>query len=172
MANWNKYKSCNNCIGNEWSHLARGYCQKCYPLIKDLEKVEAWNVLDSTTINNVRGVSKDFMMAAIRDGKFHDYQKIIITLLKNRLKIFRSYINPNGYAFDIEILLTNISDVYCTNGTKNIFRGHAALYESDMRIEQRKVFEKALLELEINRNLTLDTNLISKLNRKPTIIDP
>jgi hypothetical protein len=51
MEKWSKkHDRCISCSTSEWKHQAKGYCYKCYPLIKRKELINQWNSKDKLTL--------------------------------------------------------------------------------------------------------------------------
>ena len=50
-----KYDNCQNCHTNRFKHVARGYCSRCYRLIRKLEKFDRWNSSDPASIKGFPG---------------------------------------------------------------------------------------------------------------------
>ena len=82
MKNWSrKNQSCVNCNTQRYPHKAKGYCNRCYKLIKKIEIVKKWDIL------------KEESMIGFPGNKFDNqkqFQKIktndVLSLQKNKLK--------------------------------------------------------------------------------------
>lgn len=51
--NWSRqHATCRNCRTERHAHRGRGYCTRCYPLIRKIEQAQRWNLADPTTLEN------------------------------------------------------------------------------------------------------------------------
>jgi len=45
MKKWShEYAKCQNCGSERFPHKGRGYCKRCYPLVKRMEKIDSWDL--------------------------------------------------------------------------------------------------------------------------------
>ncbi|WP_223550524.1 hypothetical protein [Aestuariivivens sp. NBU2969] len=154
MAWSKKFSSCQSCGTNEWNHLARGYCKKCYPLIKDLETIKCWDVNKNKTLITVRGVNPK---PHINDSQFKKYQSNFINQIESRLGLYKLYNKSNVEGLDIEGCFKTIAEDYCTGSNKSSdFHGAVTKYDLKFNARQRKLIYKDLLLLRINRQFRVN----------------
>jgi hypothetical protein len=87
MSAWpNRYERCKNC-GCDADHRpygSRGYCSRCFYLIRRIENVKAW---DRTRPETLRGIDK--LVAAGLDDDFEFVRKDFVRQAKARLSCLR-----------------------------------------------------------------------------------
>jgi hypothetical protein len=88
--------ACANCTGREHAYGARGYCSRCYRLIKLLEDVKCWNLTNRKTLRRIPKSGTRPLLPGrelITDGysaeQFETYRQNCIDKLKRRLDLFR-----------------------------------------------------------------------------------
>lgn len=92
-------KKCKNCDSNRFRFIARGYCKRCYPLIRKIEIVERWDLNNNNTL---RHYPKDGIFYNTRD--FKRIKIGYIEQFKERLsdlKLFERQLNSKVYGSDI-----------------------------------------------------------------------
>jgi hypothetical protein len=103
MSDWPEHiEACKNCTGepSRYAHGARGYCNRCYRVIKHIEDVQAWNRSRRETLKRIPkdgmfdpavGYSKSTRLStdSLTDQEFEIYRKEHIRQLKRRLGLLR-----------------------------------------------------------------------------------
>ena len=158
--NWNKkYKNCISCGTIEWSHKSKGYCQKCYPLIKDIEKVKNWNKKMPQTLCSIRGINPIKFLSEKRINPFNVIKTKIVEQLQSKLELYKLYNNPkNADGLDIENVLKEIAG-YCRIDS-HIYEGAATKYLDNFNAKQRIIIFKDMLNILVNKNIVLNTTQI------------
>lgn len=103
MAEWPlDVEACRNCTGDSerYSYGARGYCNRCYRIIKRIEDVRAWNRSRPETL---KGIAKDglvdpdvgysrstrLMTDSLTEVQFEIFREEHIRQLRRRLDLLR-----------------------------------------------------------------------------------
>jgi len=93
-------EACANCTGTEYAYRGRGYCSRCYYLIRYIEDVDAWDRSRRDTLKHIAkdGVfdpaigyrnSTQLITDSLTDDEFARYQKRVIRQLRRRLHLLR-----------------------------------------------------------------------------------
>ena len=147
MERWSrKYDSCVNCKTRRYSHRGRGYCTRCYGLIRKLENVSRWDLADVSTLKDY---PRDF--AFFNEESFVKIKKGFEKQINDRLdflkireeKFEEKLVDP----LDIEYQLRHLAQCARVRN-KNIFFGIAGYIQTEFLPEQRKVLYHLLNEIE------------------------
>ena len=160
VMNWSKNDvNCISCGTIEWSHKAKGYCQKCYPLIKDIKRVKAWNENKPETLCMVRGVNPYILKHEKRINDLRVVKKRMIEQMQNRIKLLKRYTNPKEVdGLGIEYAFEAVAR-YCAVGSR-LYYGIASKYLDNFNDKQRRIIYKDLLKIEVNRKFNLNISYI------------
>jgi hypothetical protein len=97
VTDWPEHlEACASCTGTSslYTYGARGYCNRCYRIIRRIETVQAWNRNRPETLNGIAksgmfdadtGESTGLCTDLLTDEQFEIYRKEIIRQLKGRL---------------------------------------------------------------------------------------
>nr|WP_315246650.1 hypothetical protein [uncultured Flavobacterium sp.] len=154
---WNKnYNKCLSCEGTEWEYRAKGYCTKCYPLIKLKTVLESWNSKDPKTIIPIGPVNQITINLILHSNKVNDVKKGLIDKIDSQIHLYKLYNSPTGDAMTIEFLIERV--VSFTNNLNNdkLFHGAVTRYRDNLNAQQRKIILKDLAYILINRRVKFD----------------
>lgn len=133
-----KYEKCLNCESAQFKHRAKGFCVRCYPLIKKIEAIKKWNFSERSTNN---------MVSHIQDKKiFNEVKTRIICQIEKRLHLFKSLEEINSHpidGLDIEYRLRDIA-LRCRTRDKDLFHGIAGYIDESFNTEQKRILYKLL----------------------------
>lgn len=142
MKRWSKkHEKCRNCGTVRFKHYARGYCTRCYRLIKRLSQVDQWNHSDPNTLkgypkNSHYFQSDIFMM--LKTG----YPKAIKRRLAS-LKAIEDKLAKPISGIDIEHLLEIISRK-CLGKHRKLFHQTGNAFDDRFNEEQRILLYETL----------------------------
>ena len=108
MYKWSKkYYSCGNCNSTRFRHIAKGYCNRCCPLIRKLNIANGW---DFNKKNTLKGFP---FIDIVRDlKKCEKIKKNYIAQIKGHLACLKNreeYLTSEIYGIDIEYQLNRIA---------------------------------------------------------------
>lgn len=157
---WNKkFNECLSCGTTNWSHKAKGYCKKCYPIINNISKVKVWDEKDSATWKEIPSFGKK-EINVIKGDKFSSAKNEIIRQLESRLRVIKNTVNPEKVtAIQIEYTLDILAEIVLKNKGKQMFHGHASSYELFTDAHLKTIY-KDLNSILLNKRFTLDLNKI------------
>jgi hypothetical protein len=101
VTDWPEHReACANCTGTPslYTYGARGYCNRCYRIIRRIEIVQAWNrsrpetlkgVGKSGMIDTATGESTGLVTDVLTDEQFEIYRTEIIIQLKRRFSLLQ-----------------------------------------------------------------------------------
>lgn len=148
---WSReYNKCKNCSTIRFKHKARGYCEKCYPNVKRIEKVKKWkytNIPESIKLglpNDSRLWKKETFLK-IKNGN--------IEQLKDRLQEIKNReqkLNQDIIGLDIETQLNRIANQYKRAIEKDIFKNVSSVFNNNFDNKQRKIIFECLNRIEEN----------------------
>jgi hypothetical protein len=154
-----KYPSCVSCATDEWAHKSRGYCIKCYPLIKKKAIIQKWDQGNPSTLVPVKPCSKEMLQILVKSGRLDLIKGRLLEQIDLRLNKYKFYNTPRfctgliieHYLEQIASLTNNVSD-------RPLFHGAVDRYSVNFNAEQREIIYKDLLYILIHRrfNLLLD----------------
>ncbi len=143
---WTKnYQECRNCGSVRFNHIAKGYCTRCYYIVRKLEQVVRWNLSDSQTLE---GYPNNIIF-----HKSDEFKKIkggFISQLKDRLAFFNTRekaLNGPIYGLDIEYRFRYITR-RCRTKNKNLFHGIATYLDHNFSMKQKKILYETLNQIE------------------------
>lgn len=148
VKNWsNKYDKCQNCGTVRFNHIAKGYCKRCYALIKQLEQVNCWDLSSPQTL-------KRYPRNVIfhRQDVFKKIKKGYVLQIKKRLVFLKTKeesLSEPVYGVDIEHQLQRIAKL-CYVKNKRLFHGRANYIDHNFNKKQKKILYKLLNEIEEN----------------------
>jgi hypothetical protein len=148
---WAKnYDKCQNCRTVSLHHRAKGYCTRCYRLVKKLELVGDWDPSEPTTLI---GYPPDFIVPDyIAPAKFSRIKMNVTTQLKRRLEYFKlkeEALAGPIHGLDIEHQLEGIAR-RCRVKKKEIFFGIATTVNRIFDMKQRRFLYRQLNKIEEN----------------------
>lgn len=154
---WNKnYSKCLSCETTEWLHKSKGYCSKCYPLIKMMRILESWDSNVPNTIIPVGPINQTIRDLIIRSNKVNEVKEGLIADINSRITLYKRYNSPNGDAMTIEFFLERIASITNNLNSEKLFHGAVTRYNDNFNSEQRKIILKDLAQILINRRVKFD----------------
>lgn len=157
MAWSKKHDQCLSCGTRDWSHRARGYCSKCYPLIRIKETAEAWDMKNPASLLPCGPVDMELLNYFIQGGMLGKVRKSIMEQVDARIHLYERYNNPGDVEpLHIELLWERIATVTNNVSQRDLFYGSASRYDSNFNRLQRQIIYKDLLWILINRRFHLD----------------
>lgn len=140
-----KYKGCKNCGTERFPHKARGYCARCYGLIRKLEIAKSWSSDDETTLREFPKTVKS------RDPKTilivqHGY----ISQVEQRLSLFSAWETQQNEDVDAHTVELQIRRLAQLSGARNrnLHFGIAGFLEMHFNTEQLGVLFTLLNDIE------------------------
>lgn len=147
MTYWAKeYQLCKNCKTQRFSHKARGYCNRCYSLIRRLETVQKWNL---TNKNTLKGFPGD---AHYSQERFQKIKSNYMQQIKQRLFYLcarEEQLNSNIDGLDIEYQLNRIANLAGTRNRK-LYHGIATHIDHNFKPKQKNLLFRLLNKIEEN----------------------
>ena len=152
-----KYDCCQSCGTHEWDHRAKGYCSKCYPLIRIKDVAEAWDVNDKSTLIPYGPIDKPLLEYLIKNGELEKARESILRQIEARIHLFIRFNNPGDVEpLHIEFLWERIAEVTNNVSQLKLFYGSASRYASNFNKLQRQIIYKDLLRILINRRFYIN----------------
>lgn len=142
-----KYDRCQNCETVRFRHKARGYCERCYPLIRRLERIQGWDLSRPETLKEYPRETifrnpDTFKMIKTRFGAEIQRRLDILKIRENKLA------GPI-YGIDLEYALRSIAG-HCRVRDKHLFHGSASWLGETFDMDQRKELYRLLIAIEEN----------------------
>lgn len=157
---WNKkFANCQACGSTEWDYKAKGYCKKCYPLVKRVSIVKGWDEKKQSSLVEIPGFDLQAIYS-IKGEKINKAKTEIVRQLESRLRIIKDSVNPDNVTpLSIEYTLDIIAEIILKDQGKSLFHGHAGSYES-FSDEQLVTIYKDLNYILLKRRFSLNLNKI------------
>lgn len=157
MAWSRKHTNCISCSTEEWEHKGKGYCAKCYPLMKKKEIIEQWDKNYPTSLKPVSPIDERILERLIQWDDLEKAKESLLRQIDTRLHLYKMY-NSIGKVdpISIELLLERISTLTNNISDTKLFHGAVTRYSENFTNEQRQIIYKDLAYILINRKLNLD----------------
>lgn len=136
---------CNNCNSNRFQFKARGYCNRCYPLVRKIEIIKLWNFDDTKTL---KYYPKDGIF--YNKKNFNEIKKGFIEQYKerlNHLKVLEQILNSDICGSNIVSLFRRIAKLAGLRN-KDILWHQEDLFDRNFTPKQRKIIYKILNDIE------------------------
>lgn len=157
MAWSRKHTNCISCNTEEWEHKGKGYCAKCYPLMKKKEIIEQWDKNNPTSLKPVSPIDERVLERLIQWDDLEKAKESLLRQIDARLHLYKMYNSPgNVDPISIEFLLERISTLTNNISDTKLFHGAVTRYSENFTNEQRQIIYKDLAYILINRKLNLD----------------
>ena len=134
--NSKKYHACINCSTIRYKHIARGYCSRCYTIVRKKELVKRWNLSESKSLKDCPIDVNRFSL-----DRFAKFQSLFIKDLDKQLqclKVKEEKLSSPINGIDIEMQLTYIvSRVKIRN--KNLFYHTANSFDHQFDMKQKEI---------------------------------
>jgi hypothetical protein len=142
--NSNKYPACINCSTIRYEHKARGYCSRCYTIVRKKELAKLWNLSESESLANCPIDVNCFSL-----DRFAKFQSLFIKELDDQLqclKVKEKKLSGPINGIDIEMQLTHIvSRVKIRN--KHLFYHTANSFDHQFDMKQKEIIYKMFNEI-------------------------
>src|SRR4030042_224793 len=139
METWSaKYKECKNCGTTRHSHIAKGFCKRCYPLQIKLQQLQGWDVSEPKSLKGFPHSLRPFIRTQeYLDGFKIDAKKQIKSRL-NCLRIREEKLKSIIKGIDVEHMLNKIARIIAPGGDK-LHHGVADLIDQNFNSKQKKL---------------------------------
>lgn len=136
-----KELQCKNCGSIRFSIRARGYCKRCYPVIRKIEIIKLWELEEIRTLKYYP-----------KDGIFHnekDFIKIKKSFIKQReerlsyFKISEQVLNGDIYGSNIVPLFQKIAKL-AGSRNKDLLWHQEDLFDHNFNQKQKRIIYKIL----------------------------
>ena len=142
--NSNKYQACINCTTIRYNHKARGYCSRCYAIVRKKKSVELWNLSEPESL-----VTCPIDVKHFTSDRFTNLQSLFIKEFDKQLQCLKAIEGKLSGLIDgsdIEMQLTHIvSRIKLRN--KNLFYHTANNFDQQCNSKQKKIIYKMLNEI-------------------------
>jgi hypothetical protein len=117
-----KHKSCANCRTDRYQHVARGFCTRCYPLVRRLEQLSNWDLSNPESMKGFPPGLLPFLQTQAEVEAFKVDAKEQIQSRLNELRTREEKLNSeiNGIDIKYQLVLNCIS-------LRNKISGHSQL---------------------------------------------
>ena len=142
-----KSDCCQNCETVRFKHKARGFCERCYYLVRKLEICKKWDLSDPITLKNFPNepsFRQPRTFIKVKNGHISQIKQRL-----SHLKIKERKLKGPIDSIDIEYRLRWLAK-RCNVKNKNLFFGIAGYIEQHFSVEQRKVLYELLNKIEEN----------------------
>lgn len=136
-----KESQCKNCGSIRFPVRARGYCKRCYPIIRKIEIIKLWELEEKRTLKYYP-----------KDGIFHnekDFRKIKNSFIKQHeerlgyLKISEQILNGDIYGSNIVPLFQQIAKL-AGSRDKDLLWHQEDLFDHNFNQKQKRIIYKIL----------------------------
>jgi len=147
--NWSKkFDKCQQCGTERYRHVAKGFCTRCYPLIRKLDEVNGWSV------DNPGDLKEWLHEKSLRNPvRFQRAKSNVVQQIRARLeylKIREESLKGPIDGIDIEFQLTWIASRCRGVKNKDLFYNEAGTFDEYFGPKQRKILFELLNEIEEN----------------------
>jgi len=158
IMNWSRYyDKCTHCCTEEWKHIGKGFCKKCYPLMKKLEIIEKWDTSNISSLKVVKPINIKAITLLIKSNKIENAKESLLKQIRSQLHLYKIYNSDDTVdGIKIENLFYSISRITNNLSTSNVFREAANRYNYNFNNDQRRIICKDLLMILINRRFYLN----------------
>ena len=131
-----EFSECQNCGTRTLQHRGRGLCKKCYPIMRHLEEIRAWDLNDASTLGRYPFRHFHPGLAADRFARFRSACARQIEERLTRIANKRDRIeHADGIA--IEFALNRIART-CGARTRKLFHGSATPIDNKFNVGQKR----------------------------------
>jgi len=152
MNRWSrKYDKCGNCQSDRFKHVAKGYCRRCYGLIKRLNEVEHWDPANPQSLKGFPSIDMPYDSQRF-SRVFKKIQSGVASQIRGRLAFLKAREERLNYpiqGIDIEHGLRRIAQC-CGTKDRNLFFGIAGYIDLTFDLNQRKILYEWLNRIEEN----------------------
>ena len=139
-----KHKACINCSTTRYKHKARGYCLRCYAIVRKIKLIKTWKLSNPKSLKDCPIDVNRFSL-----DRFAKFKTLYIKELDNQLehlKVKEEQLFGSIEGIDIEMQLTHIvSRVKIRN--KNLFFHTANSFDHQFDEKQKKIIFQLLNEI-------------------------
>lgn len=143
----NKFTKCQQCGTDRFRHRAKGYCIRCYPLIRRLQQVSSWDLANAKSL---KGYPRD--EAYFYPTTFEKVKLGVALQIQERLAFLqireRQLVEPLD-GLDFEYILNDIGR-RCKAKNKYLFHGIATTIDHNFDMEQKRILYRLLNEIQEN----------------------
>ena len=151
------HQKCNSCGTKEWKHKGKGFCFKCYPLIKKKETIIQWDASNKKTLKAVGPIGVQAINRLISSGDFEKAKESLLSEIDSKLHLYKIYNSEeNIEPLTIENFLQRISALTNNVTDSRLFHGAVTRYQNNFTTDQLKIIGKDLAFILINRKLALN----------------
>ena len=148
MNEWSRnFPKCQSCGTIRFRHTSRGYCTRCYRLIRQLETIDHWDLNEPKTL---KGYPRDtiFWRADTLEWMRARRRHSINTHL-DYLKTREGQLASQVDGLDLEIGFNRIAK-RCRARKPNMFRGYSTFFDHNFDPEQKNILFRLLNDIEEN----------------------
>ncbi len=143
---WSRHHSaCRNCGTGRHPHRGRGYCTRCYRLIRKIEQAEKWSLSDSATLPNW-----PWAYLIHDEARFERIRQDYILQIKERLQFLQirevKLFNPiDGLSIEYEL-----RSIARRAGIRDhgIFHSTASVFDEQFDLDQKNILFRLLNRIQ------------------------
>jgi hypothetical protein len=158
MKKWShEHAKCQNCGSERFPHKGKGYCQRCYPLVKKIEKVDCWDLSNPQSL-------KGFNQSVLTHLTYHpdgNYKRKLFRKIKDgyksqtkeRLDFFRhreEALTDQVWGLQIEVEFKRIASKCGIKDYRKLFYGSGSVIDAMFDTEQKKYLFTLLNKIQEN----------------------
>lgn len=139
--NSRKHTACINCSTIRYEHKARGYCSRCYKIVRKKESAKMWNLSESESL---KGCPIDVSRFTL--DRFAKFQSLFIKELDKQLQDLNAkekQLSGSIEGIDIELQLTYIASRFKIRN-RGLFFHASNTFDHQFDKEQKKIIFQML----------------------------
>ena len=150
-----KHQRCINCSTTRYSHKARGYCTRCYRLVKRIEEIKKWDITNPSSLKNSGNAwvnrNDPKRLERLRRGCIEQIESRLEFLKDREVQISG---NEDVEGINIEFQLKRLARIAKAND--KVFHGTANLIDWNFSQQQKTLIFSLLNQIEENRPWRID----------------
>ncbi len=151
MEAWSrKHESCTNCGTDEYCHIGRGLCIRCYPLARRLEQLSKWDLSDPQSMKGFPRALRGVFQTQTEVEAFKADARQQIESRLNEFRMREETLSGEISGTDIEFQLKRIARIVVPKGDV-LYHGSATLIDHEFNTKQRKLLYGLLSRMEDKR---------------------
>ena len=146
MKLWAKsYPHCKNCTTTRRAHRARGYCTRCYPLIRQLEIVRKWHLNDPKSLKGYFRLTSTWRSDTLASVHVSRLAKVQTQL--DYLQMREEQLTGEVDGLDLESAFNHVA-ARCSRRSANLFQGSSTFFDHNFTPEQKRILFRLLNDIE------------------------
>lgn len=152
MKKWTReHAKCQNCGSERFPHKGKGYCKRCYYLVKKIEKVDCWDLTNPQSLKGFPQLALDYPDENYKRKLFEKIKHGYKSQIQERLDFLRhreETLTGQVWGLQIEVMFERIASKCGIKNHRKLFYGSGSVIDAQFDAEQKKYLFSLLNKIE------------------------